>query len=136
MIDSEEMKKRILGKLEEAGNEMVISLLADVNEVPGDPQDIKTLETSLRELLGEQLIVIRMFSMPYGVQTLSDADGLAEIGKLSSHYVFDVEQNSWKDSRDTGPPYLQTPQPEVSLTKAGRERSIALVEELGHEWWW
>lgn len=135
MIDIGEMKRRILGTLEEAGNECVISLLPDVIDPTGDPRELEILARSLRELLSEGLISIRMTSLPHGRQPLSAADGLAEIDKLSSNYIFNPHEGCWEDSRDEGPPYFQIPEPEVVLTKTGREESVALLEKLGHEWW-
>ncbi|MBS0237298.1 MAG: hypothetical protein JSR89_02610 [Proteobacteria bacterium] len=136
MIDIDEMKKRILGTLEEAGNERVISLLPDVIDPAGDPQEPEILAKSLRELLSEGSISIRMTSIPHGRQPLSTADGLAEIDKLSSNYIFNPHERCWEDSRsEEGPPYFQIPEPEVVLTDAGTEKSVALLEKLGYEWW-
>ncbi|RUP11120.1 hypothetical protein [Hyphomicrobium sp.] len=135
MINIDEMKKRILGTLEEAGNECVISLLPDVIDPTGDRRELEILTRSLRELLSEGSISIRMTSLPHGRQPLSAVDGLAEIDKLSSNYIFNTHERCWEDSRSEGPPYFQIPEPEVVLTKTGREKSVALLEKLGHEWW-
>lgn len=76
-----------------------------------------------------------MTSLPRGSEVLTRDDALAEIGKLAANYKFDSEEVIWLDSRNAGPPYGQTPEPEVVLTDAGKQRSFGIVDKLGHNWW-
>lgn len=124
MIDSEEMKKRILSVLEEAGNDDANPLLNTVIDPTGDPLEPEIFEMSLRELFSEGLIEMGMVSIPRGREALTSEEGLTEIGKLSAHYKFDAREGIWLDSRYGGPPYSQIPQPEVVLTDAGTKKVL------------
>ncbi len=135
MIDSTEMKKRIFAALEEAGNEHADALLNTVIDPTGDPTEPAMFERCLRELFADGLIVMGTVCIPRGRESLTDEEGLAEIGKISAHYKFHPSDGIWLDSRFGGPPYYQTPEPEVILTDAGFEKSVSVVEKIGHNWW-
>lgn len=135
MIDTVEMKKRILATLEEAWADSANPLLNTIIDPTANPSEPITFEQSLRELFSEGLIDVGMTSLPRGSEVLTREGALAEIGKLSSNYAFDARENIWLDSRYGGPPYGQTPEPEVVLTDAGKQRSFEIVDQLGHNWW-
>ncbi len=134
MIDTVEMKKRILATLEEAWADSANPLLNTIIDPTANPTEPITFENSLRELFLEGLIDVGMTSLPRGSEELAPDDALSEIGKLSAHYKFDSDEGIWLDSRNGGPPYGQTSEPEVVLTDAGKQRSFEIVDQLGHNW--
>lgn len=135
MIDTAEMKKRILAVLEESRADRANPLLNTVIDPTANPTEPITFEKSLRELFLEGLIDIGMTSLPRGSEALTREQALAEIDKLSLNYAFDAREGVWLDSRYGGPPYYQTPEPEVVLTDAGTERSFEIVSKFGSDWW-
>jgi hypothetical protein len=135
MIDIAEMKKRILATLEEAWADSANPLLNTIIDPTADPTEPTTFENCVRELFLEGLIDVGMTSLPRGSEDLSRDDALSEIGKLTAYYKFDSDEGIWLDSRNSGPPYGQTPEPEVILTDAGKQRSFEIVDQLGHNWW-
>ncbi len=135
MIDTAEMKKRILATLEESRADRANPLLNTVIDPTANPNEPITFEKSLRELFLEGLIDVGMTSLPQGSEVLTREGALAEIGKLSLNYAFDASEGIWLDSRYGGPPYYQTPEPEVVLTDSGTERSFEIVNQFGNDWW-
>lgn len=135
MIGGAEMAERLLATLEEAGNERANPLLNTIINPTGNPDEVLLFQQTLKDLLTENLVVIRMTSIPHGRQALTDEDAMAQIAILANHYNFDPTEGIWSDTRYGGPPYYQIPEPEVVLTKSGREKSVQLLQERGYEWW-
>jgi hypothetical protein len=135
MTDSQEMQLRILATLEEAGQDRANPLLNTVIAPTGTIAEVAIFQNALSNLVIAGLIYVRLTSEPHGDQLLSNEDGLMEIARFSEHYQFDKRERLWLDDRHGGPPYYQTPEPEVVLTPAGRSKSVEVLELRGYAWW-
>jgi hypothetical protein len=135
MIDLNEMSSRVLASLEEAGSERANPLLNTVIDPTGHTEEVAFFQLALLELLTQKRITVRMTSMLHGDQPLSDEEAKAEIERLSAHYIFNSARGVWSDLRYANPPYYQLPEPDIVLTRAGRTKSVELLQQRGYEWW-
>lgn len=135
MIDGIEISSRILASLEEAGHERANPLLNTIIDPMGETEEVVAFQQALAYLLAQRLIGMRLTSIPHGDQPLGDSEAKLQIEELASHYKFNAAESLWSDSRFSGPPYYQLPEPEIVLTKLGRAKSVELLNERGYEWW-
>lgn len=135
MIDSGEMKNRILATLEEAGFENANSLLNTVITPSGNSAELKLFEDALVELLDEGAVFIEMTDNRWPRDWRQGDDGRLLIENLSAYYVYDLSERIWKDSRFHLQADKALPEPRVSLTDAGNTKSIEILQERGYEWW-
>lgn len=135
MIGNEELAMRILVVLEEAGSERLLPLFNTILPGAGDVEAVKGFQTALRRLLESGHVELFLNSMPLGDQSLSDDQAAKEIDALIEHYRFNDDDKIWRDARFSGPPFYQTPEPAVALTDPGRQKSEAILERRGPDWW-
>lgn len=131
----EEMRRRILAALEEAGSDRLYPLLNTVIDPVGRSVEVVLFEDALRDLVIKGEIIIQLTSIPHGDQPLTQERSLDELSKLSAHYHFDTAEGIWLDDRFESAPYFQKPEPEAKLTALGRTASLAIVERHGSNWW-
>lgn len=135
MIGNEELAMRILATLEEAGSERLVPLLNTIMQGSGNVEEVAGFQQALRRLLASGHVELFLNSMPFGDQRLSDDQAANEIDALAANYRFHDDDKIWRDARFSGPPFYQTPEPAVALTGPGRQKSEAVLERRGPEWW-
>lgn len=135
MIDTAEMKNRILATLEEAGFEDANSLLNTVIAPSGNSAEPKLFEDALIELVEEGAVFIEMTGNRWPRDWRPKNDGRSLAQNLSDYYVFDLSERIWKDSRFRWQADKAPSEPRVELTDAGQAKSIELLKERGYEWW-
>lgn len=135
VIDTAEMKKRILATLEEAGFEDANALLNTVMTPSGNSDEPKLFEDALVALLEEGAIFVEIAGERWPRDWRQNDDGRALIERLADHYVYDSSEKIWRDSRYRQQENKVPSAPMVTLTEAGKAKSIELLEEHGYEWW-
>lgn len=130
-----EWELRIIAELEELGNENVPAIMNTVGMGTGAASEIDAMKAALVSLIEGGFAEIQMTSMPDGTHLLSRHDALAEISRLSEHLAYVTGSKHWTDIRMSGPPYFQTPIPEIVRTGSGLTKGIAVLEERGYKWW-
>jgi len=135
MIELSELEMRILSELEEAGSEHSASLLNTVTVPSGDTSELMAFQDALRLLLDKDLIAIHMEASASDSVRLANDSAKSEIGRMLENYKYVPGETYWTDVRDKGPPFFQTPLPEIVATDAGYAKSAEILEEHGYRWW-
>ena len=133
--DLTEMEMRVLAMLEEAGEENAVITLNTVIDPSGDESELTVFQAALRKLVDKKLIEIELESIPKGRAPLTADEALVEVTQLKQHCRFLPDKGHWTDTRENGPPYYQTPLPNLYLTEGGTSRSVEILEARGYQWW-
>lgn len=135
MFDLTEIEMRMLVELNEGWQDFP-ALLHKTTDRKGTMDEIVAAQEGMRNLVRRGLVVLEMSSGPKGPYAISPEEVEKEIEAIASHLTFVPETEMWSDHRsDAGPPYWQTPAPEMELTEAGEKEAERILEERGM-WWW
>lgn len=136
MIDMEEVKKRVLSELEEAGEEEVTTLLNTVFLPTGDKIEAELVSDALGELAREGLVLVAVANTDRKTwKILEIEDSVSEINRLPEFIHFVSKRRLWTDVRDVGPPYSMFNTPLVVATEQGKSRAFEILDERGYQWW-
>jgi hypothetical protein len=133
MISDDEMRDRVLGLLEEAGENNAYSLL-NMTEKPSN--DIRMVHALARVLLHLQKTGLANIGLespfPSNVQWLT-LDALGPVlDVLPTRFAFDHASGNW--TMPGAPPHKQTLL-YVGLTKRGMEKAVEVMTAHGGIWW-
>ena len=136
MLDNlTELEMRVLAMLEEAGEESVVITLNTVIDPSGDQVELAEFQATLTKLVDKKLIEVELASIPMGRVPLTTDKSHVEVAQLTQHCRFRPNEGHWTDTRESGPPYYQTPLPNLLLTEPGRSLSVEILESRGYQWW-
>lgn len=128
MISIEEMQRRILSELQEAGEENVAAMLNTVIEPVEDMEQVHQFRQALKELAQADLVLIATErDRTAGLKPLTKEESLSAIESTPSALIFQAQPGRWA--------WAAQPRPHIVVTDLGQARADEILEECGYQWW-
>lgn len=128
MISLEEMERRILSELQEAGEENIAALLNTVIEPADDMGQAYQLQQALRRLVQAEFAQMALArDRIAGLKPLTSDESLALIENIPSTLEFQGNKRRWA--------WASGSTPQVVVTDAGQAQADKILEEQGYQWW-
>jgi hypothetical protein len=135
MLDLPELDQRILSELEEAGQEVVPTMMLTTMSMKGEPSEIATFTSALDRLVTMGFVRMSIDKEDsQRLRALSEVDSLSVVATLNQHLHFDSDRGIWQDARHIGPPYGE-PFPFIVCTALGKRVALKLLQQRGYQWW-
>lgn len=128
MIDTDEVERRILSELQEAGEENIASMINTIIDPIGSANETGSLQTALESLVRAGLVLIALGGDPTKkLVPLSPDESLAFTAKIATFLQFRASDNHWT--------WSQNVKPHIVVTPLGRTRADQLMQQRGYQWW-
>jgi hypothetical protein len=128
MLAIEEVERRILSELQEAGEENIAAMLNTIVEPVENAGQVEQLQQALENLVRADLARISFrLDVASKVVPLSRDESLSILSDLPSYLRFRSSDSHWTWSRDR--------RPEIVAMPDGLRKSDEILQQYGYQWW-
>lgn len=128
MIEINEMERRILSELQEAGEENIAGLINTVIDPMGDMIELTRMRQALDNLVRDGLARIALSrDAARKLVPLSVEQSLEVVAKIDTFLRFRASDSHWTWSGDS--------KPHIVVTVEGRSRADEILDQRGYQWW-
>ena len=128
MIDIDEIEKRILSELQEAGEENIAAMINTIIDPTGNADETTSMQAAVENLVRAGLVKIAFSAdATRKLVPLSADESLAISVKIATFLRFRTSDNHWT--------WSQNMKPHIVVTPSGRVRADGVLEERGYQWW-
>ena len=128
MIEIDELGRRILSELQEAGEENIAAMINTIIDPTGNADEVNSMEEALDSLVRAGLVRVALSTDPTKkLVPLSADESLAISAKIGTLLRFRTSDSHWTWSQDL--------KAHMVVTATGRARADEVLEQYGYQWW-
>lgn len=127
MIAIEEVERRILSELQEAGEENIAAMLNTIVEPAENARQVEQLQQALENLVRADLARMSFRRDVTRLVPLSRDESLSVLGDLQSYLRYRPSDRHWTWSEDQ--------RPEIVATPDGLRKADEILQQYGYQWW-